>query len=267
MRAGTCALAVTKVSSRAHRGVLDDLLRRPDLYRDHVAALRLGQDVVDAAGDVLGLEHFHLPLLAILLGPRLFLDGRVDGAGFDEADADAPLVHVLPQRLGERLNGGLRRGVDVVARLAQVGAHRADHQDVALAFGEHAVERGARAGKVAEDVHVERVFPVFPRAVEQRLAADRGVVDEDVDAAKFFVGFAEDALDVFALRHVTGDAEGFAAGATAASAGGYELAQGFVEVFLISTEDQDAGAVGDEQLRRRAADAGRRAVDRDGFAR
>ena len=109
----------------------------------------------------------------------------VDDAGRDRVDVDAVLDQVEPGRLGQRDDRGLGGAVDGDQRLA-APAGLARHVDdlAALAARDHRARRRLQREQRAGDVDREEPVVARPRDLDDRREVEqRGVVDQDVDAA------------------------------------------------------------------------------------
>jgi hypothetical protein len=156
---------------------------------------------------------------------------------------------LVPQRLGVRALGRLRRAVGGGAReRAQAGAAR-DDDDVAATGAEQVRQRRLDRVDRAEPVDARHLLDVLDRLLGDALVVgEPGVGDEEVDAA----GLAREALDrrldlgavadVDAAEHDVGAGQGVGEG---------------LELLGRPREQADGRAAGGEPLGQRAADAAR----------
>ena len=122
---------------------------------------------------------------------------RVDAAGRDDVDPDVvrrklggePARHPDQRHLR-------RRQVGAAAAAGGNRAVAAEEQHAAVLVLDHFAEQGARQVEGAVEHHVADPFPVFVGHLKKRLVRpDRGVVDQDVDAAKLRQRLARQCLD------------------------------------------------------------------------
>ncbi len=108
-----------------------------------------------------------------------------EGAGLDRGHLDAERRDLLGQRLGQRLERELRRGVVGVGRVGDEPGHRGDVDDVPAALrahpGQHRLERVDDAEVVGVE---ERAHLGVVALLDRRQVAVAGVVDQHVDAAE-----------------------------------------------------------------------------------
>jgi len=140
--------------------------------------------VEDLLGDVFGAQGRGAPVQRI--GSRLVALGAHQGelglgqARRDIGDAHAGALQVAAQVVGELLDEGLARAVDMPARIGPLAGHRADVDDAGALAGLDQ-RRQQRVGDVdqAGDVGVDHGVPVLQIDLLRGLRRQRqaGVVD------------------------------------------------------------------------------------------
>ena len=112
----------------------------------------------------------------------------VDIAGRDAVDGDALPRILQRQGLGEADHPGLGGGIVGLADLALLAVDRGDVDDAAMAPVAHAVDDLARHVEDAVHIDADHVGPlVVAHLVEEAVAGDAGVVDQDVDGAELIL--------------------------------------------------------------------------------
>ena len=223
-----------------------------DDHRGHRPHL-LGDPEVDL------LAVADLDLLALLL--------RLRQPGLDEAEGDRVAVDLEPapllgERLGEADDAGLGGRVVDLAGVAHRPRDRGDVDDLAeqlLALGllglrRLAPVRGDRADDAEGDDRVDvehRLELLVGHPVDDPVPGVAGVVDDDVDLAEGLDRLRDQLVRHAGLGQVAGEDRGLAV----------DLARRLLGDVAVDVVDQDLGALVDEQLRRRPADAARRAGD------
>ena len=138
--------------------------------------------------------------LALAQGSGL---GRGDVAGADAVALDVVLAVLGADVAGEHLQAALRGGVGAHGLTAELGHHRADVDDLALAALHHLGEHGGGDDERGDEVHVDDGLELGALHLVHRDALDdAGVVDEDVDLAHLFVDLLHEGLHVVFLGHV-----------------------------------------------------------------
>src|SRR5690606_16554798 len=152
---------------------------RPDLdFRDTVPGSGSKQ-IPDGFADLLRPE---LPRrCALVVAVAL---GR-DGARIDRRHLDAPIAHLLEERLGKARHGELRRRVPASTRKRPAPRDRGDVDDVPGALRAQAGENGAGRVEDPRNVRPAHGPPLVDREVENALSDDETrVVDESIHAPK-----------------------------------------------------------------------------------
>ena len=141
-----------------------------------------------------------------LIGPHLLLERGRDGARAHRIDADAKFAELPRHRTGEPEKGALGGDVGREVGPAAVQRHRADVDDLTPAFALH---RGHdRLGQGHSRGRVDRLDPLVLLkrvAVDRLQRIDRGVVDQDVDAADLVVELADEPLRSLGVDEIAVD--------------------------------------------------------------
>ena len=129
--------------------------------------------------------------------------GRGDVAGADAVALDVVLAVLGADVAGEHLQAALRGGVGAHGLAAELGHHRADVDDLALAALHHLGEHGGGDDERGDEVHVDDGLELGALHLVHRDTLDNaGVVHEDVDLAHLFVDLLHEGLHVVLLGHV-----------------------------------------------------------------
>ncbi len=222
-----------------------------DQHRRHPAQL-----VGDAELDLLAADLHH-----VVLDLRR-RQARLDVAEGDRVDVDLELAPLLGQRLGQADDGGLAGAVVGLAGVAHRARDRGDVDDLAedllaaLALGLRGLAQVRRGGadhlERHGDVDGEHLLPpVVAHLVDRRVERVARVVDDDVDLPEG----VDRGLDELVRGAVGGEV------AAVDGRVARDLARRLLRHVGVEVVDQDLGALAAEQLRRRAADAARRAGD------
>ena len=270
-------------------GVVSSAVHPRELAAGHVDDLAVdvvgvvGAEQQDRSGRLLRLggaaeRDHHLPHLPHLLGdPELDLlaltldlagvllgggEARLDEAEGDGIAVDLELTPLLGDGLGQAGHPGLGGGVVGLAGVAHRARDRGDVDDLAedlpalglLGLGRLAPGRGERADHAERDDRVDvehRLELLVAHPVDDAVPGVPGVVDDAVDRPEGFDRGRDELVGGAGLGQVAAEDGGLAV----------DLARRLLGDIAVDVVDQDLGALADEQLRRRPADAAGRARD------
>jgi hypothetical protein len=183
---------------------------------------------------------------------------RLELAGLDDGDADPERLHLVVQRLADRLEGVLRRRVGATERPGDEPGDGRDVDDDAAAPLAHRRQRRPHDAHDAEHVRVELgVQLLVGQLLDGSPQLDAGVVDDDVERpARRLLGLGDGGLD----RRGVGDVERQHPHVEA-FVGGHRLHRS--RLVGVSHRGEHRVAVAAEQQRRQLAEARRAPGDED----
>ena len=173
----------------------------------------------------------------LLLGGHLGEEGVHGDRGGDSIDADAVFCRLERRAAGEGHDARLGRGVVGLALLGAPAEHGGVVDDRARALGVEEGQEGAGHPHDAGQGDVQDAGPLIVGHLDDRdLAAEAGVVDQDVDGSEAVAGGVAQGIDVLLARHVADE------GLRPGSGRGLDPVGGLAETALVEVADQQAGA-------------------------
>lgn len=164
-------------------GFLEDHFRSPRrVTGEHVGGRPVHDGPEGAGGDRVFTDR-------IPGGTRAVLDPGTEGARQHEERPQAQGLDLLPQGLGEAVQGGLARGIEAVPGHTRRPVHGGDVDDRPAATTAHRGQHGPGECHGAEEVDLEdRAVIGLVLFLDGADDVDTRVVDEDVDAAGPLLG-------------------------------------------------------------------------------
>ena len=205
------------------------------------------QKIDDHAGDVLWCQL-----------PALFVRGRVaakfgvDGAGHDVTDLDIVMTHFLHQRFAKTIEPKFGGIVGGHARMRIRAGQGRDVDDVTAAALFHLRNGFVTTVEDTEQIGFQHRAKIFRRSLSHGFKrADAGIVDKNIEAAKFLNGVVDKSFDLIVVADVANKTSCVTA----------QIADCPIDFVLLSGSDADGDAFTGERPGNGATDAFRTARD------